>query len=75
MLIYTKIHIPRRYVVTKTILAKLFKSNGFQLYHKISFGHDYSKTLMEWKKNFNNSWIKLKNLGLMINLIVYGIII
>jgi len=48
---------------TKTILAKLFKSNGFQLYHKISFGHDYSKTLLEWKKNFNNSWIKLKNLG------------
>jgi cyclopropane-fatty-acyl-phospholipid synthase len=48
---------------TKTILTKLFKSNGFKLYHKISFGHDYSKTLLEWKKNFNNSWIKLKNLG------------
>jgi len=48
---------------TKNILKKLFKDNGFKLYHKISFGHDYSKTLLEWKKNFNNSWLKLKSLG------------
>ena len=48
---------------TKNILKKLFKDNGFNLYHKISFGHDYSKTLLEWKKNFNNSWLKLKSLA------------
>lgn len=41
---------------TKSILSNLFKDNGFKLYHKISFGYDYSRTLMEWKKNFNNNW-------------------
>ena len=41
---------------TKSILSNLFKDYGFKLYHKISFGYDYSKTLMEWKKNFNNNW-------------------
>ena len=41
---------------TKNILSNLFKDYGFKLYHKISFGHDYSRTLMEWKKNFNNNW-------------------
>ena len=48
---------------TKNILKKLFKDNGFKLYHKISFGYDYSRTLLEWKKNFNNSWPKLKLLN------------
>ena len=48
---------------TKNILNKLFKDNGFELYHSISFGHDYSKTLMKWKKSFNNSWPKLQTLG------------
>ena len=41
---------------TKSILSNLFKDYGFKLYHKISFGYDYSRTLMEWKKNFNNNW-------------------
>jgi len=41
---------------TKNILSNLFKDYGFKLYHKISFGYDYSRTLMEWKKNFNNNW-------------------
>ena len=41
---------------TKSILSNLFKDHGFKLYHKISFGYDYSRTLMEWKKNFNNNW-------------------
>jgi len=41
---------------TKSILSDLFKDYGFKLYHKISFGYDYSRTLMEWKKNFNNNW-------------------
>ena len=48
---------------TKNILQKLFKDNGFKLYHKISFGYDYSRTLLEWKKNFNNAWPKLKSLN------------
>ena len=38
------------------LLSNLFKDYGFKLYHKISFGYDYSRTLMEWKKNFNNNW-------------------
>ncbi|MAK12226.1 MAG: cyclopropane-fatty-acyl-phospholipid synthase [Candidatus Pelagibacter sp.] len=46
---------------TKSILQKLFKNNGFKLYHKISFGYDYSRTLLEWKQNFNNAWPKLKS--------------
>ena len=46
---------------TKSILQKLFKNNGFKLYHKISFGYDYSRTLLEWKKNFNDAWPKLKS--------------
>ena len=46
---------------TKSILQKLFKDNGFKLYHKISFGYDYSRTLLEWKQNFNNAWPKLKS--------------
>ncbi|MDC1148701.1 cyclopropane-fatty-acyl-phospholipid synthase [Pelagibacteraceae bacterium] len=41
---------------TKSILSNLFKDYGFKLYHKISFGYDYSRTLMEWKKNFNDNW-------------------
>ena len=41
---------------TKSILSNLFKDYDFKLYHKISFGYDYSRTLMEWKKNFNNNW-------------------
>jgi cyclopropane-fatty-acyl-phospholipid synthase len=41
---------------TKSILSNLFKDYGFKLYHKVSFGYDYSRTLMEWKKNFNNNW-------------------
>jgi len=41
---------------TKSILSNLFKDYGFKLYHKISFGYDYSRTLTEWKKNFNNNW-------------------
>ena len=41
---------------TKGILSNLFKDYGFKLYHKISFGYDYSRTLMEWKKNFNDNW-------------------
>ena len=45
---------------TKDILQKLFKQNGFKLYHKISFGYDYSRTLVEWKQNFNQTWPKLK---------------
>ena len=48
---------------TKNILNKLFKENDFELYHSISFGYDYSKTLMEWKKKFNKSWSNLKELG------------
>ena len=48
---------------TKNILQKLFKQNGFKLYHKISFGYDYSRTLREWKLNFNQSWPKLKMLN------------
>ena len=47
---------------TKEILNKLFKDNGFKLYHKISFGYDYSKTLLEWKDSFNRAWPKLENL-------------
>ena len=45
---------------TKDILQRLFKQNGFKVYHKISFGYDYSRTLNEWKKNFNQTWPKLK---------------
>ena len=48
---------------TKDILQKLFKQNGFKLYHKISFGYDYSRTLGEWKRNFNQKWPKLKMLN------------
>jgi len=48
---------------TKNILNKLFKDNGFELYHSISFGYDYSRTLMEWKERFNKSWGNLKELG------------
>ena len=48
---------------TKDILQKLFKQNGFKLYHKISFGYDYSRTLTEWKQNFNQGWPKLKMLN------------
>jgi len=48
---------------TKNILNKLFKDNGFELYHSISFGYDYSRTLMEWKERFNKSWSNLKGLG------------
>ncbi len=48
---------------TKNILQKLFKQNGFKLYHKISFGYDYSRTLTEWKINFNRAWPKLKMLN------------
>ena len=48
---------------TKDILQKLFKQNGFTLYHKISFGYDYSRTLTEWKQNFNQAWPKLKMLS------------
>ena len=48
---------------TKNILNKLFKDNGFELYHSISFGYDYSRTLMEWKERFNKSWSNLKELG------------
>ena len=48
---------------TKDILQKLFKQNGFKLYHKISFGYDYSRTLGEWKQNFNQTWPKLKMLN------------
>ena len=48
---------------TKDILQKLFKQNGFKLYHKISFGYDYSRTLREWKQNFNQTWPKLKMLN------------
>ena len=47
---------------TKEILNKLFKDNGFKLYHKISFGYDYSKTLLEWKDSFNKAWPNLENL-------------
>ena len=48
---------------TKNILNKLFKDNGFELYHSISFGYDYSRTLLEWKERFNKSWSNLKKLG------------
>lgn len=48
---------------TKNILQKLFRENGFKLYHKISFGYDYSRTLTEWKQNFNHAWPKLKMLN------------
>ena len=48
---------------TKDILQRLFKQNGFKLYHKISFGYDYSRTLKKWKENFNQTWPKLKMLN------------
>ncbi len=48
---------------TKNILEKLLKDNDFKIYHKISFGYDYSRTLLEWKNNFNNAWSKLKDLN------------
>ncbi len=48
---------------TKNILGRLLKDNGFKLYHKISFGYDYSRTLLEWKNNFNYAWPKLKQLS------------
>ena len=45
---------------TKNIIQKLAKDNGFKIYHKISFGYDYAKTLGIWKTNFNNSWKSIK---------------
>jgi len=45
---------------TKNIVNKLAKDNGFKIYHKISFGYDYAKTLGIWKTNFNNSWKSIK---------------
>ena len=47
---------------TKDILQKLFKQNGFKLYHKISFGYDYSRTLRNGKK-FQSNLAKLKMLN------------
>ena len=46
---------------TKSILKNLFKKHKFKLYLQEDFGLDYSKTLMEWKKNFNNNWDKIEN--------------
>ena len=46
---------------TKSILENLFKKHKLKLYQQEDFGLDYSKTLMEWKKNFNNNWDKIEN--------------
>ena len=46
---------------SKSILLKLFKKHKLELYHQKDFGHDYAKTLIEWKKRFNKNWPAIKN--------------
>ena len=46
---------------SKSILLKLFKKHKLELYRQQDFGHDYAKTLIEWKKRFNESWPNIKN--------------
>ena len=46
---------------SKSILLELFKKHKLELYHQKDFGHDYAKTLIEWKKRFNENWPAIKN--------------
>ena len=46
---------------SKSVLYSLFKKHNFELVRQIDFGKDYCKTLMEWKKRFNDNWGNIKN--------------
>lgn len=46
---------------SKSVLLKLFKKHKLELYYQQDFGHDYAKTLIEWKNRFNNNWLDIKN--------------
>ena len=46
---------------SKSVLHSLFKKHNLELVRQIDFGKDYCKTLMEWKKRFNDNWGNIKN--------------
>ena len=46
---------------SKKVLFNLFKKYKLELVHQIDFANDYCKTLIEWKKRFNDNWHTIKN--------------
>ena len=48
---------------TKTSLKKLAINNGLIFKEYSSFGKDYAKTLLIWRKNFLANWHKIEKLG------------
>lgn len=46
---------------SKKVLFNLFKKYKLELVHQIDFANDYCKTLIEWKKRFNDNWYTIKN--------------
>jgi len=48
---------------TKAALASTLSEAGLKITDRLDFGHDYARTLVEWRERFDASWPAIAKLG------------